>query len=573
MSDRGVGGEGPGRHASVASAASSHSRLEASVATSPNGIVTFDANSRITAWNKGAAEIFARSEEEALGTPIQALIAESDRAQVRECIARVLAGEAPGYEAVELNALRSTGEAFPVEIHWSRWQERDEMHFGAIVRDVTEKRRERDALYRLANYDPLTGLPNRNLLARRITDALSSDTPLALIATGLDGFSDINNTLGHTVGDGVLRLAAERVRGTVPDSGIVARIGDDRFATLLPGETDPQRVSEIASDINGALGRSIVADGHEVSISGSGGMAMAPEHGRSVDDIIASASLALFQARNEGPGGIFMYAPALKAAAVARRMHDAELHRALEREEFKLVYQPQVRLPGGELASAEALLRWRHPKRGVLAPAAFLSALESGVLAEPVGRWIIETACAQASVWRSVDPGFRIGVNLFAAQFRDGRLPQVLLEALARHGLASDALELEITENIVLDRQQAVVRQLFELREAGFRLAFDDFGTGYASLNLLRSFPITHIKIHRNFTCAMHSSPKDRAIVVSLIELARRLGLEVVAEGIQNHDDSAFLACHGCDKGQGYYFGKPVPSRLFTEQFFTGRRS
>jgi len=188
---------------------------------------------------------------------------------------------------------------------------------------------------------------------------------------------------------------------------------------------------------------------------------MAPEHGRSVDDIIASASLALFQARNEGPGGIFMYAPALKAAAVARRMHDAELHRAVEREEFKLVYQPQVRLPGGELASAEALLRWRHPKRGVLAPAAFLSALESGVLAEPVGRWIIETACAQASAWRMVDPSFRIGVNLFAAQFRDGRLPQVLLEALSRHGLASDALELEITENIVLDRQQAVVRQLF----------------------------------------------------------------------------------------------------------------
>lgn len=543
-------------------------RFEASAVTSPNAIITFDENSRVTAWNNGAADMFGRAEGEALGKPVEVLVSEADRMQVRACIASVLAGGVPGYQGIELYALRSTGEAFPVEIHWSRWQEGEELHFGAIMRDMTEKRRERDALYRLANYDALTGLPNRNLLARRITEALSTGTSLALIATGLDGFSDINNTLGHTVGEGVLRLAGERIRDAVPSDGIVARIGEDQFATLLPGESDPLRVSEIANRINVALTRSIVADGHEVSIAGSGGMALTPEHGRSVDDIIASASLALFQARNEGPGGTFMYVPALKAAAVARRMHDAELHRAFERDEFRLVYQPQVRLPGGELASAEALLRWRHPKRGVLAPATFLTALESGVLAEPVGCWIVEAACAQAAEWRKIEPGFHIGVNLFAAQFRDGRLPQVILEALGRHGLTSDALDLEITENIVLDRQQAVVRQLFELREAGFRLAFDDFGTGYASLNLLRSFPITHIKIHRNFTSAMHNSPKDQAIVVSLMELARRLGLEVVAEGIQNHDDCAFLASHGCDRGQGFYFGKPVPPELFAEQFF-----
>jgi EAL domain-containing protein (putative c-di-GMP-specific phosphodiesterase class I) len=191
------------------------------------------------------------------------------------------------------------------------------------------------------------------------------------------------------------------------------------------------------------------------------------------------------------------------------------------------------------------------------------------VLAARVGRWVIEAACAQAAEWRALDPGFRVGVNLFAAQFRDGRLPQVILEALGNHGLTPDALDLEITENIVLDRQQAVVRQLYELREAGFRLAFDDFGTGYASLNLLRSFPITHIKIDKSFTRAIHSSATDQAIVVSLIDLALQLGLKVVAEGIQSQDDYEFLASHGCDMGQGFYFGKPAPPDLFAEQFLT----
>lgn len=540
---------------------------EGGQAASPNAIITFDANGRITAWNNGAADMFERAESEALGGPIEVLVAETDRMQVRACIARVLAGGAPRDDRAELAAVRSSGTVFPVEIHWSSWEEEGEKQFGAIVRDMTEKRHERDALYRLANYDSLTNLPNRNLLARRIMEALARGTPLALIITGLDGFSDINNTLGHTVGEGVLRLASQRIRETVPRDGIVARIGEDEFATLLPGENDPLRVAEIANRIDVALSRPIVADGHEVRVAGSSGMALAPAHGRSVDEIMASVRLALFQARNGGRGGAFMYVPALKAAAVARRMHDAELHRAVERNEFMLFYQPQVRLADHALSGGEALIRWRHPKRGVLAAATFLPALEAGVLAEPVGRWVIDAACAQAAEWRAIDPNFRISVNLFAAQFRDGMLPRIILETLANHGLTPDAIDLEITEKIVLDRQQAVVRQLYELREAGFRLAFDDFGTGYASLNLLRSFPITHIKIDKGFTHAMHSSTTDQTIVVSLIDLARQLGLKVIAEGIQSQDDCQFLTSHGCDTGQGFYFGKPVPPDLFAEQF------
>lgn len=546
-------------------------RLEASAATSPNAIITFDADARITAWNAAAAAMFERTEDEVLGEPVDMLVAHTDRPEVHAGIARILTGGAPRPEGAELTALRRSGEQFPIDIHLSRWREGERMHFGAIIRDMTTKRRERDELYRLANYDTLTGLPNRNLLADRITEALAAGHEFGLIVADLDGFADINNTLGYAVGDHVLHTIAERLGALAPKGGTVARIGGDEFALLVPDGGDPLQLSELAEAVCAALAEPIECDGHEVRVAGNCGMALAPAHGASVEEIMASGSLALFQARQSGRGRSFMFVPALRAAAVARRMHDAELHRALEREEFTLFYQPLIRLADQEVIGAEALIRWRHPERGVLAPAAFLPAIEAGSLAEPVGKWVIEEACKQAAEWRRLMPGMVISVNLFAAQFRDGQLPRSLVEMLAAHGLAMEAIELEITENVVLDRQQAVVRQLFELREAGFRLAFDDFGTGYASLNLLRSFPITDIKIDKSFTRVMTTSPKEQAIVLSLIDLARELGLEVVAEGIESRDDCEFLIANGCEKGQGFYFGRPVPADVFEDQFLISR--
>jgi diguanylate cyclase (GGDEF)-like protein/PAS domain S-box-containing protein len=548
-------------------------RLEASAANSPNAIVTFDEQGRITGWNSAAAAMFEGSADAVIGQPIDLLIAEESREDAHAELARALSGADPREDGIELTGLRRSGELFPADIHVSRWREGNAMHFGAIVRDMTEKRREHDQLYQLANFDNLTGLPNRNMLGRQIIEGLAKNRQLALIVTALEGFSDINNTLGHAVGDQVLKLAAQRIAAAVPEQAVVARIGGAEFATLLPDVGDPLVLIEVAGAINAALAQPIVADGHEVRMAGSCGMALAPAHGNSVEEIMASASLALFQARNSGRGGAFMYVPALRAAAVARRMHDAELHRAIEREEFTLFYQPLLLLADRSLDGAEALIRWRHPERGVLAPAAFLPALESGVLAEPVGRWVIETACAQIAEWRALAPDLSVSVNLFAAQFRDGQLPRSVLEALAVHGLPASAIELEITENVVLDRDQSVIRQLFELREAGFRLAFDDFGTGYASLNLLRSFPITNIKIDKSFTRVMTTSPKEQAIVLSLIDLAHELGLDVVAEGIESRDDLEFLLKHGCEKGQGFYLGKPAPPEVFEEQFFTASRA
>ncbi|MBN8845300.1 MAG: EAL domain-containing protein [Sphingomonadales bacterium] len=542
------------------------SRFEASAATSPNAIICFDDRARISAWNGAASQMFGRSADEMIGHSVDILIAEEDRGLVHGAIDDVLHGGTPCAAATPLTGLRRSGERFAGELHWSRWPEGDTMHFGAIIRDMTEKLREHDALYRLANHDSLTGLPNRNLLHTRLSDAFGAGGSPAVIVTDLGGFTDVNNTLGHDAGDLVLKTIAERIRATVPEPGLLARIGGTIFATLTD-EGNPLRLQALTAGILAAIARPIVVDGHEVRLSGNCGIAIAPDHGENHDELITSAELALFQARSGGRGGSLIFTPHLRAEAVARRMYDAELHRAFERHQFALFYQPQVRLVDGALVGAEALIRWKHPERGLLRPASFLPALDAGVLAEPVGRWVLETACAQAAEWRRIDPDFRMSINLSTAQFRSGELEWQIRDALERYSLPADALELEITENILLHRQEDILAQLQNIRSLGAGLSFDDFGTGFASLNLLRNYPVNHIKIDKSFTRLVRSSPRDRVIVVGLIDMARHLDIGVVAEGVESVEDAEFLQAHGCAEAQGYYFGEPIPAAIFADRY------
>ncbi|WP_349356930.1 putative bifunctional diguanylate cyclase/phosphodiesterase [Sphingobium nicotianae] len=544
------------------------SRFEASAATSPNAVICFDPQSRITAWNDAAAAMFGYDAGQMTGQLLDLLVAPEDRVRVQSGIERVRSGGAPQNVASELTGVRRSGERFPAELYWSRWYEGDQMHFGAIVRDMTDQRRERDALFHLANYDSLTGLPNRNLLHQQASGAMRDGSAVALLIVDLDGFKDVNDTLGHAAGDLVLQAVTRRLVQAAPAQSIVARTGGDEFAILLRDGGDPLQLGGLARAIIATIAAPIVADGHELRIAGSCGLAIAPDHGETIEALMSSANLALFQAKSGGRGRSFLFIPALRAEAVARRMYEAELHRAVERDEFRLFYQPQIRLHDGALAGAEALIRWKHPVRGLLAPAAFLPALESGTLAGQVGSWVIRTACAQAAQWRRLQSDFRMSVNLFGAQFRGDSLLQVVRDALAANRLPPDALELEITENIILDQQDTVLDQLRSLRQLGVELSFDDFGTGFASLNLLKSYPVSLIKIDKSFTQAVQHSEGDRAIVLSILDLARKLGLDVVAEGVETREDCAFLREHGCQKGQGYYFGKPVPPAVFGDQFW-----
>lgn len=541
-------------------------RFEASAATSPNAIICFDDHARISAWNEAASHMFNRSASEMIGRSVDVLIAEEDRALVHGAIEEVLRGGVPCAAATPLTGLRRSGERFAGELHWSRWHEGDAMHFGAIIRDMTEKLREHDALYQLANHDSLTGLPNRNLLHKSLSDAIAAGAEPAVIVTDLGGFADINTTLGHAAGDEVLRTIAARLRAEVPEPALVTRLGGTLFAVRID-EKDPLALHALASAIIAAIAQPIVVDGHEVRLAGSCGIAVGPGHGDSHDQLIASAELALFQARTSGRGGSLLFSAHLRAEAIARRMYDAELHRAFERDQFTLFYQPQVRLRDGALVGAEALIRWRHPERGLLLPASFLPALDAGVLAEPVGRWVLDTACEQAAAWQMLDPYFRMSINLSAAQFRSGDLEAQIEAALKRHALPADALELEITENILLHQQETILAQLESIHRRGVRLSFDDFGTGFASLNLLRNYPVSHIKIDKSFTQLIRKSARDRVIVTGLVDMARDLDIGVVAEGVETHEDAEFLRAHGCHEAQGFFFGKPVPAEVFTERY------
>lgn len=423
-------------------------------------------------------------------------------------------------------------------------------------------------LYKLANFDTLTGLANRGQFFRQVEEALARPLAVAVALIDLNGFKDINDTLGHAVGDGVLREVACRLESCVKDAGTAARIGGDEFAVLLHGVTDPQKALEIAASINDEIGKPIVVEGQEISVAASSGLSLAPLHTSNPVELLGNADLALFRAKSGDRGRALVFEPSLRLEAAARRLYGAEIHRAVKEGEFLLVYQPQIRLSDGALTGAEALIRWRHPTRGLLTPAAFLPALESGPLAAAVGSWVLDEACAQAALWRRNGlETFRMGVNLFGAQFRVGDFVEEVVGALDKHGLPPGSLELEITENIVLDHDDVVLEKLRKLRAHGVGIAFDDFGTGFASLSLLKRYPLTRIKIDRSFVDGMLVSEKDASVVRAILDMAKAFDLETVAEGIEREPERDSLLRLGCTEGQGYLIGKPMLAPHFAEIF------
>ncbi|BCW90770.1 hypothetical protein sos41_39450 [Alphaproteobacteria bacterium SO-S41] len=548
----------------------SQERFRNIAATSPDSIICTDAEGSITMWNAAAERMFGYAAGEAVGQKIDLIIPDHLRDEIYEDRLRVTAGGSSRLvgRTNDMLGLRKDGSLFPGELSLSMWREDGDLSFGAIIRDVTERRRNEDRLYHLAHHDQLTDLPNRGVLKQRVGEEIAGGQPVTLIIADLDGFKDINDTLGHDCGDAVLKEAARRLSGCVRPTDTVARVGSDEFALLLPGLADPMQAAAIAETAIKALTRPFVLDSHEIHMSAGAGIAIHPAHGESADELIGNADLALFQAKLDGRGTRTLFTRAMRSAAVARRTYDVEIRRAVENGELRLYYQPQVRLSDGVLVGAEALIRWLHPERGLVSPAAFLPALEGGLLAATVGDWVLETACTQAAAWRSRGaPAFRMGVNLFGAQFRADDLVAKVAAVLRDRHLSPDALELEITENIVLDQNDTVLGPLRALRDMGVGIAFDDYGTGYASLSLLKRFPITRLKIDQTFVRTMCESPADDAIIRAVLYLGESFGLDVIAEGIETEAQRAQLIKNGCTEGQGYLFGRPMAPEDFAAAF------
>jgi diguanylate cyclase (GGDEF)-like protein/PAS domain S-box-containing protein len=468
----------------------------------------------------------------------------------------------------ETRYLHKAGHLVPLA--WSGvWSAPEQKHFF-IGRDMTERNAAESRLKQLAHYDQLTGLPNRTSLSADLDAILAQcarDGGAASIAIfDLDGFKDINDTLGHSSGDGLLKQVAQRMMTAANAPAQVYRLGGDEFVLVVPGCGDPLRVAAIVDAMLKSIEEPFEISGQRLFVGASAGVATAPADGATVEDLISNADLALYDAKAAGKGVLRCFVPTLRAKAHARRELDTDLRRAVSDGELVLYFQPQLRLGDGAVVGAEALLRWRHPTRGLLAPGAFIEALRDSAVVLEAGQWILESACEHAAGWRAMGlPLERIGVNLFPAQFHHGDLLRDVEAALLQSGLPPEALELEITEDIALGQDESMLGPLYELRAKGIGLAFDDFGTGYASLSYLTRYPLTRLKIDRSFVSkvAGNASSFDTAIVRSIIAMAHNLGLQVTAEGVETPVQAAFLKGEGCDEVQGYLYAKPLPASGF----------
>lgn len=545
-----------------------------------DGLVCTDEQHRITVWNPGASAIFGYMPTEVIGRPFETLCAVPADGDAKPFSIRDAARQAllvpGGAVVVEFEGRRKNGETFPVEASFSGWQGTDGFQYGAILRDISVRKREAERVRYLAEYDALTGLANRNTLhaglAGLIDAAERRCSEVALLVLGLDGFQQINDMFGHSAGDLVLQAVAERLRTEAGVAAIVARLSGDEFAIALDGAEAGGPIAAFAERIAHAFEAPLTTGTRQHRVRISIGVAVYPEDGHSADDLLSNGHLALSRAKATRRGSHVIFESAIRQELENRLTLESELALAADRGEFELFYQPQVRLVDGSLVGAEALIRWRHPARGYVSPGEFMPVVNTSALSERIANWVMETACRQARAWELAGNGVRVAINLSPSQLHSGDLAHSVAGLLETTGLTPSLLELEVTEDILLHDESRVLDMFKRIQELGVRVLFDDFGTGYASLSYLKKFPLDGLKIDRSFVLDLLAASDDAAIVSSTIGLSKQLGLTVVAEGIENRATADFLVSMGCEEGQGYFFGRPMPVEAFETQFLSAPR-
>ena len=428
-----------------------------------------------------------------------------------------------------------------------------------VVQDITERRSAEARIAHLARHDGLTGLPNRTQLIERLEDAqprLARGAHFALLCLDLDRFKQVNDTLGHPIGDKLLQKVTRRLKAAVRETDIVARLGGDEFAIIQDSANQPEDVTALAARLVREVSEPYVIDGHRIIIGTSIGIALAPNDGVSAETLLKCADLALYRSKSEGRGAWRFFEPEMDERMQRRRRIETDLRAALENREFELEYQPLIDAETSRLSGFEALVRWRHPERGLVSPAEFVPLAEETGLILPLGRMVLEQACIEAARWPDE---LTVAVNVSAVQFRQPDFVATVAEALALSGLPAARLELEVTETIMLHDNAATVAQLYRLRRLGVRISMDDFGTGYSSLSYLRSFPFDKIKIDQSFIREMENRSEASAIVHAIAGLGLTLGMRTTAEGVENENQLARVRAAGCTDVQGYFFGRPMP--------------
>jgi diguanylate cyclase (GGDEF)-like protein/PAS domain S-box-containing protein len=537
-----------------------NSMRDAVLVTTPDG--------RIRTVNAAACELLGHTPAELIGVEFESLVADPHR-QVFS-MARVLA--APGETVVST----TRGQTIPVSVRASAIASADPAFQGNIfvLRDITERKRAERRIRYLARFDMLTKMPNRmqfqHLLHQAITRCLRQSRGLMLLYIDVDNFKEINDTFGHAAGDRVLETLSERLTRALPKESVVGRLAGDEFAVFLETASGPhdqhEQAASLARLLLAAVSRPLHVGEHEIELTVSIGVATCPQDADNVIDLIRNADAAMYHAKRAGRNCHVFYAPEMNAAAVERLLLKSKLRRALERDEFVLRYQPKVDLASGKVVGSEALLRWRLPGHGEIAPAQFIPLAEESHLILDIGAWVLNQVCSDYAAWQKqiADPGL-VAINLSLKELSQASFIPRCRSVFEKHGVSPGRVELEITETTLMLDAERTLPLLDELRAMGVHLSIDDFGTGYSSLSALQQFPIGTLKIDQSFVRNAASDPDDATIVRTIIEMGRSLGLQVLAEGIETEEQRSFLLVSGCQFGQGRLFGEPVSADEFLE--------
>jgi diguanylate cyclase (GGDEF)-like protein/PAS domain S-box-containing protein len=548
----------------------SEQRFRQLLSTAPDAICVVDiAQRRLVFFNRDEFCGYGRSELERHGVILDAIHSE-DRQIFREHFHRMRTAPAAdtSFDAVEFR-------------FWHRHGSLEWIHSRAVVlsRDaggaprqviftitlITERKHAEQLLDYQAHYDPVTGLPNRfffaDRLEERVAAAQASGAGFALCFIDLDRFNQINDSLGHTAGDDVLAHVADRLRRSASPSDLLARMGGDEFTIVLGDLSDAAEAARVAQRLLAALEEPILLDGNELFISASVGIAVYPNDGADATTLLKHADSAMYRAKASGRNSVSWFVPELGRATVARLELGNQLRRAIDQHQFELHYQPQIELPSRRIVGVEALIRWRHPERGLLPPGDFIAVAEESHLMARISAWVLQEACQQAMAWQRAGlPRMRMAVNISARWFERDDIVQKAAQALQVSGLEARLLDLEITESLLMHDPEGSAKRIEQLRAMGVRVSIDDFGTGYSSLAYLQRFPVDALKIDRSFVWALGASDDGAAALVqAVIGLAHSLGLLVVAEGVETVAQDELLRRFGCDEAQGFLYARPVP--------------